>query len=482
MMIKIGIIGGGISGLTAAFLLKKRGFDVTLFEKRERVGGNIGTVEIDGFLIEYAPNSLLKSPRLVDLIRELNLDAEVLAADVKAKNRYILQNGKLRALPMTIAKMAFGDFFSTKAKLRLLKEPFIKSKSSETESVAAFFERRLGRETVEKAADPFISGIYAGNPEKLSIKLAFPRLFELEKSHGSLLLGALRSKAEKADKNFPRTFSFKNGVQTLTDKLAENLGESVKISAKILKIEKESDGKFTVWLEHWHPAGNNCENPATSGELRGSEITGRMPVFRQTFDCLIISTPAESAANLIENLDKNLSEQLKVIYYPPVAMFFFGVKKGCLRQNLDGFGFLIPGSEKRKNLGTIWNSAVFAGRAPEGYHLLTTFVGGARNAGIFEKSDEEIFEIVFEELKEILGLQEKPDFTHIKRWCKAIPQYEIGYEKIEAAIENFERENKGIYFCSNFYKGISVGDCVKNAYALAERISHEQTRKNTKKE
>ena len=227
-MKKIGIIGGGISGLTAAFLLKNKGFEVTLFEKSGRVGGNIQTVEVDGFKIEYAPNSLLKSPRLVDLIQDLNLEAEVLAANAANKKRYVLQNGKLKSLPMTIAKMATDDYFSLKARLRLLKEPFVRTKSPENESVAEFFERRLGREIVERAADPFIAGIYAGNPENLSIKAAFPRLYELEKNYGSLLIGSLRSKAEKADKDFPRTFSFKQGVQTLTDKLAENLGESVK--------------------------------------------------------------------------------------------------------------------------------------------------------------------------------------------------------------------------------------------------------------
>ena len=155
---------------------------------------------------------------------------------------------------------------------------------------------------------------------------------------------------------------------------------------------------------------------------------------------MIISTPAEAAANLIENLDADLSEKLKSIYYPPVAMVFFGVKKESLGKNLDGFGFLIPGAERRKILGTIWNSAVFENRAPDGYHLLTTFVGGARNAAIFEKSDEELFEIVYRELKDILGLREKPDFTHIKRWRKAIPQYLFGYEKVENAIEEFERK------------------------------------------
>jgi oxygen-dependent protoporphyrinogen oxidase len=455
-MKKIGIIGGGISGLTAAFLLKNKSYNVTLFEKSGCGGGNIQTVEIDGFKIEYAPNSLLKSPRLVDLIKALKLESEVLAANAANKKRYVLQNGKLKSLPMSVAKMATDDYFSLMARLRLLKEPFVRTKSPENESVAEFFERRLGREIVDKAADPFIAGIYAGNPENLSVKAAFPRLYELEKEYGSLLIGSLRSKAEKADKDFPRTFSFRNGVQTLTDKLAESLGESLRTNTEVTKIEKLSDNKWRVQTD--------------SGE--------------DVFDALIISTPAESAAKLIKNLDEHLSEQLTQIYYPPIAMVFFGVKKETLGKNLDGFGFLVPSSERRRILGTIWNSAVFENRAPDGYHLLTNFVGGARNAELFEKSDEELFEIVFEELKDILGLREKPEFTHIKRWRKAIPQYLLGYERVENGIEQFERNNKEIYFCSNFYKGISVGDCVKNAYKTAAEIeglfSHEQTRKGTK--
>ncbi len=444
-MKKVCVIGGGISGLTAAFLLKKKGFEVALFEKSERVGGNLQTVEIDGFKIEYAPNSLLKSPRLVDLISALGLRNEVLAANAVNKKRYVLQKGKLESLPMSVAKMATDGYFSLKARLRLVQEPFIKSKSPENESVAEFFERRLGREIVEKAADPFIAGIYAGNPENLSVRAAFPRLYELEKEYGSLFIGSLRSKAEKADAQFPRTFSFAKGVQTLTDKLAESLGESIKTNTEATRIEKTSDGKWLV------ETGSN----------------------KNVFDALIISTPAESAANLIGNLDAHLSEQLKNVYYPPIAMVFFGVKKESLAKNLDGFGFLVPSLEKRKILGTIWNSAVFENRAPDGYHLLTTFVGGARNSELFEKSDEELFQIVFEELKGILGLCEKPDFMHVKRWQKAIPQYLLGYEKVEKSIADFESKNEGIRFCSNFYKGISVGDCVKNAFVIADEIEEE---------
>lgn len=442
-MKKLCIIGGGISGLISAYLLKQKGFEVTLFDKNETVGGNIQSRKIDGFLIEQGPNSLLKSPRLVDLIKSLDLESELLPTKPSAKKRYVLQDGKLKALPMSIAKMVFGDFFSLKAKLRLLKEPFIKTKSNENESVAEFFERRLGREIVEKAADPFIAGIYAGKPENLSVKSAFPRLYELEKDYGNLLFGSIKSKTEKADKNFPRSFTFKNGIQTLTDKLAEKLGDRIKTKTEIKEIIKLSNGKFLVKTD-------------SSEEM---------------FDSVIISTPAESTAKLVKNLDENLAAKLLKIYYPPVAMVFFGIKNENIGFDLDGFGFLIPSTENRKILGTLWNSSVFENRSPNGFSVLTTFVGGARNADVFEKSDEELFELVFAELKSILDFKEKPTFQHIKRWHKAIPQYNLGYDQIESAIENFERQNKGIYFCSNFYKGISVGDCVKNAYAVVDLLS-----------
>jgi oxygen-dependent protoporphyrinogen oxidase len=231
-------------------------------------------------------------------------------------------------------------------------------------------------------------------------------------------------------------------VQTLTDKLAESLNESVKTNTEVKTIEKTFDGKWLV----------------------------KSDFDENIFDALIISTPAARVANLIENLDIDLNAKLKAIYYPPMAMVFFGIKKENVQRKLDGFGFLVPSSERRKILGTIWNSAVFENRAPDGYHLLTTFVGGARSPELFEESDEELYKIVFEELKSLLDLHAEPNFLHIKRWHQAIPQYNLGYEKVERGIEDFENRNQGIFFCSNFYKGISVGDCVKNAYATADRI------------
>jgi oxygen-dependent protoporphyrinogen oxidase len=385
---------------------------------------------------------LLKSPRVVDLIKALKLEAEILPSNPAAKKRYILQNGKLCALPARIISIVSNKIFSAKAKFRLLKEPFTGSKSPENETVAEFFERRLGREIVEKAVDPFVSGIFAGNPLKLSIRSAFPRLYELEKDFGSLLLGLLRSKTEQTDKNFPRSFTFRNGIQTLPDKIAENLGESVRVETEAARIEKTAEGKFQI----------------ETGS--GAEI----------FDAVIIAAPAAAAAGLTESFDTDLSAKLRAIYYPPVAMVFFGVEKDKITAELDGFGFLIPGAEKRKILGTLWNSSVFPGRAPEGFHLLTNFVGGSRSAELFEKTDEELIEIVYKELRDILGLKEKPAFVRVKRWSRAIPQYNLGHEKVEKGIEDFSAKIRGIFFCSNFYKGISVGDCVKNAYRTADEI------------
>jgi oxygen-dependent protoporphyrinogen oxidase len=442
------IIGGGISGLCAAYRLKKQGVDVTLLEKNNSVGGNIKTEKIDDFLIEYGPNSTLVSEHLFELISELNLTSEIAYANSTAKKRYILKNNILQALPMKIISLVGNKSFSAKAKLRLLKEPFIKSKAATDESISEFFSRRLGREIVDYAVDPFISGIFAGNPDNLSIKSAFPKLFELEKNHGSLLKGAIFSPKEKKSrvpKTASRTISFKNGMQTLTDKLAENLGESVRLNVDVFEITKTENGEY-----------NLCTNDEK--------------INNEAFDSVVISTPSFIAAHLIKNFDVELSEQLTNIYHPPIAVVLTAFKKENIKFDLDGFGFLIPKVEQRKILGSLWNSVIFENRAPADFHLLTTFIGGARNAELADNSEEDLIKIALEELNSILGLNGEPIFTRVKKWEKAIPQYNIGYEKITESIENFQIQNAGIFFCSNFYRGISVSDCIKNSALAAEEI------------
>ncbi|HEY0460218.1 MAG TPA: protoporphyrinogen oxidase [Pyrinomonadaceae bacterium] len=430
------IIGGGISGLTTAFLLKRKGFAVTVFEQSEKTGGNVQTIQRDGYTVEQGPNSLLKSPRLVDLVRLLNLESKTIAADESANKRYILSGGKLEAMG---PKSFVNGYFSLKTVLGLLREPFVRSKSPENESVAEFVSRRISSEFLDKAIDPFVSGVYAGDPADLSMRSAFPRLFEMERDFGSLIMGTIRRKTEKADPNFPRTFSFRGGLKTLIDALAESVGDGIKLSAPVSEIEESADGKFRV---------------------NGEE-----------FDAVVVSTPAFVAADLIKSRDEKLARMLSEVNYPQVAVVVSGFESEKIKKELDGFGFLIPSRERRPILGTLFHSAVFPERAPDGFQLLMTFVGGVRSGDkLDEKTDEDLKKLVLEQLGEILGVAGEPDFFHVKRWRKAIPQYRVGYEEVTKSVADFEKRFGGIYFCSNFYRGISMSDCVKNAFETAGNI------------
>lgn len=440
---RIRVIGGGISGLATAYLLKTKGFDTTLLESSPRVGGNIGSERKDGYLIEHGPNSLLRSPRLVDLIDALDLRSEVLAASPAAKKRYVLIDDKLRALPTSVPRFAAGSFFSVRAKLRLLGEPFIRKSSRRDESVAAFFERRFGREVVDKAVDPFISGIYAGDPGRLSIEQAFPAIAGHEREFGSVLVGALRSKREKDATDFrPRSFTFRDGIGTLTDRLRQRLGDSVTTNSAATGVERR-DRVFRV--------------TTAAGDTLG-------------VDAVILSTKADAAGDLLEDMDGPLARELRRIYYAPVTVVRSAYRRPAVGHAADGFGFLVAHSAGRRILGSLWTSSVFEGRAPEGMHLFTTFVGGARAAHLCDLSDDEVANMVHSELAEIMNIRELPTFTDITRWERAIPQYNVGYEGTIDLIERFVAANPGVFFCSNFYRGVSVGDCVKNAYRTADEV------------
>lgn len=442
---RVCVIGGGISGLNVSYGLKAGGADVTLLEKNSSVGGNIKTEFRDGFLFEYGPNTALASRELLELINGLGISDQVAAPNPNAKKRYILRNGKLVDLPSSIFGLIGNKAFSAKAKLRLLKEPLIRTRAPENESISAFFERRLGKEIVDYAVDPFISGIYAGDPQKLSIRLAFPKLFEMEKDFGSLLKGAVfgrKDKSSKLPKNTPRSVTFKKGMQTLTDALSDNLTGNIRLGAGVEKIFKTGPQKFRV----------------------------RSGVGEEEYDAVVICTPAHSAAGLIEDLDASLAEELLGIYYPPIAVVATAFKHGDVKFDPEGFGFLVPGIERRNILGSLWTSSVFENRAPKGYHLFTTFIGGSRNTALAADDDDGLLRIAFDELDSILGLTCKPEFTMVKKWEKAIPQYNIGYGSVLKAIETFESNNFGMFFCSNFYKGISVSDCIKNSFATAQAV------------
>ncbi len=450
----VAIIGGGISGLATAWWLHQAGVSVTVLERGRELGGTMQTVRDRGWLVETGPNSALETtPLFKTLFSDLGLTDEVVYAGDVGNNRYILRNGSLHALPMTPLAFLKSKLWSVPGKLRLLKEPFVGRADAE-ETIAQFVERRLGREFLDYAINPFVAGVYAGNPEQLSVRAAFPKLYALEEKYGGLLKGQIRGRKERKkraeqSKDRARMFAFKSGMQVFPKALGNAMAASVmtRTSIRQLREIKRRDK-------------NICE---ITGTRKGKP-------FRLRTNAVITAIPSYSTAQLISFLDEGIGELLRNIYYPPVVEVFLGFKKSDIRRPLDGFGFLVPAKERRSILGTIWSSSLFPNRAPEGYAALTTFVGGSRQPELTEESNETIVRIVSDELSAIMGVSGRPAYRRIARWEHAIPQYNLGHLSIIGRIEQFEQQHPGIFISGNFRGGISVGDCIINSEKTAERV------------
>jgi protoporphyrinogen/coproporphyrinogen III oxidase len=466
------IIGAGLSGLTSAFLLQRRGQRVLLLEKAPRFGGAIRSAHEGEWLIEAGPNSTLETnPMLTQLIVDAGVEEQKLYASDASKNRYILRDGALTPLPMSPPAFFATRLFSWGAKLKLFREPFIAASPADAqESVSDFVRRRLGQEFLDYAINPFVAGVYAGDPDLLSVRAAFPKLFDLEQKYGSLIKGQIkgakeRKKRNEESKQSARMFSFLDGMQTLTDALADALTEKLH-SVDVLAVTAGSA-----------EAGNEAAADAATGDTAAG--TNRY-IVRYRHDGseheaaarnVIIATPAEAAAALSKDIAPEIKTVLSDIPYPPVAEVITGFTPTAGMHPLDGFGFLIPKVEKRRILGTIFSSTIFRKRAPEGRVHLTTFIGGMRQPEEALKSDDEIAHTALAEQHALLGTPMKPDFIHVTSWKHAIPQYVHGHIERMGAIDRVEKAFPGLHFCANYRGGISVGDCVKSAHGVVDRIT-----------
>ena len=449
---QITIIGGGISGLTTAWWLHKNGFSVTVFEQDESVGGTMKTVRQDGWLIETGPNSALEtSPLFKTLFEDIGIKEELVYANPAGNNRYILRDGKLHPLPMSPGRFFRSKLWSLSGKLRLVLEPFI-GRAEKEETIAEFVERRLGREFLDYAINPFIAGIFAGAPEKLSVQAAFPKLYALEKKYGGLIKGTIRGARERKQrgevaKDRAQMFSFKNGMQTLPNAIGKALGEIVQTSSVVEGIEKNgTDRTYTIRYSS-----------------KGLSKT------HQT-QAVLFAVPSAVSAQMTKTFDQTLSQKIKEIYYPPVAEVFIGYNENQVKRPMDGFGFLVPEKENRKILGAIWSSTLFEGRAPKGCVALTVFVGGSRQPDNARWSDKELLSAVKQELQELMKIDGEPVFSRITRWEKAIPQYHLGHLGLVSEMSEFERRHPGLFLSGNYRDGISVGDCVIQSEKMSKRI------------
>jgi protoporphyrinogen/coproporphyrinogen III oxidase len=450
-MQKVAIIGAGITGLTAGFELKQRGVDCTVYEASDRAGGCIKTVREDGFLVECGPNSILDThPNLGKLVARLGIEGNKLPAKPAANNRFIVRDGRPIALPVSPPAFIKSKAFSPKAKLRLLREPFIKSKSNEQESLADFVVRRLGQEFLDYAINPFVSGVYAGDPAKLSTAHAFPKLYALEQEYGSLITGAIKGakkrkqRAETASKD-ARMFTFDDGMEVLPNQLAAKLEDAVKLSTPVTGFQ-----------------------PLETG---GWQING------EAFSDVLLALPAHAMAQLETPFDLSLMDE---IYYPPVTSLSLGFGINQFMHRLNGFGMLIPKVENRFSLGTLFPSSIFSDRAPGGMALLTVFIGGSQSPGRALLDEDEMLANVLDDLRGLLGLDGAPDFKHISVWPKAIPQYVVGYEKYLNGMKQIEADQPGIHFAGHYRDGISVANSILSGIDVAGKIINQKNTKASK--
>ena len=457
------IIGEGITGLCVAYWLKKRGIKVTVLAKDSEVGGTMKSVQDHSFLYETGANTGLETtPLFKELVSDLKLESEFVYAHPEGKNRYILRDGILHSMPLGPGSFLSTKLFSPAAKIRVMKEPFI-GRATKEESIAEFVERRLGQDFLDYAIDPFVAGVFAGKPEQLSVRSAFPKLYALEEKYGGLVKGMIKGaperkqRAEKA-KDRAETFSFVSGMQMLPHAIATSLGKSVILNAKVTNIRNLTTARN-------EPSNEPDARRYLVEYLHNDQET------EMEADSVVFAIPAYDASPIIKSLSVDTARVLSSIYYSPIVSIFLGVNRENIGHRLDGFGFLVPSKERRKILGCLWNSCLFAHRAPTGMAALNAFIGGARQPELTTLSDERIIQTTLDELKSIMQLSGNPVYLHLTRWQKSIPQYEIGYQHKIDALAQFEESLPGIVLAGNYRGGISVGDCIQNAHEIAKTLS-----------
>ncbi|HEX6650292.1 MAG TPA: protoporphyrinogen oxidase [Pyrinomonadaceae bacterium] len=452
------VIGGGITGLAAANRLIELGqTNVTLLEATGRLGGTIETEHRDGFLLERGPDSFIsEKPEALALAKRLGLESRLVQTNEQHRRSFIVRNGRLRAVPEGFQLLApsriwpfiTSDIFSVAGKMRMAADLVLPRRSTngmKDETLASFVRRRLGREALERMAQPMVGGIYTADPETLSLRATLPRFLDMERDHRSLILAMLRQgRAQKTGTSGARYslfLSFDRGMQVLVDALA-NVKADIRLNTRAVQLQPDGPS--------WTIATNT-----------GEQIKA---------DAVCLALPAFVAATLVDDIDASLATKLSQIKYASTATINFGYKRSAIAHSLEGFGFVVPLIEKRSLIACTFSSVKFDGRAPEGHVLLRAFAGGALQPEIFALDESEMAARVEAELRELLGIKEKPLFTEVAKWERSMPQYEIGHLDRVAEIENDLSHFPGLTLAGNSYRGAGIPDCIRSGESAAESI------------
>jgi len=446
----IAILGAGITGLVAAYRLTQRGHRIRILEQANRAGGAIRTERTDGWLIEAGPNSLLSGePALKTFLGELDLSQQVIEANPAAKNRYIVRNGKLIPAPLSPPAFLTSPLFSPLGKVRFLSDLLNRPRVRTIDvPLSEFVRGHFGSEFVDYALNPFVSGVYAGNRSRLSARNAFPKLWQIEQQHGSLIRGQIaEAKSRKARaESRPAIFSFLDGLQTLTDTIVRRLPAGC--IAFNASLEAITPG------EKWNVIWNQSDATQT-----------------EAFDSIIVALPAPALARLrIGSLGDRPLAVLDGMEHPRVSSLFVGFRREQIKHPLDGFGVLIPAVENRSILGVLFSSSLFPNRAPDGHAALTVMIGGSRQPELAALPTEQLLSQILPDLAELLGISGDPVFVRHTFWPRAIPQYNVGHEQYLSAMAGLETNHPGLFIGGQARDGISVPACVAAGERLASRV------------
>ena len=461
-MTRIAIVGAGISGLATAYAIeqqaKQAGFDVEtlVVEKESRIGGKILSIKEDGYLCEWGPNGFLDNkPMTLDLCRQLQIDHQLLRSDDNARKRFIYSEQILHQMPENGPAFLKSKLISWPGKFRLAGEMVIpKRPAGGDETLADFGRRRLGGEALNKLISPMVSGIFAGDPETMSLKSCFPRIYELEQEYGGLIKAMLRlARKKRAEVKAGKTVasaagpggvltSFSGGIQELTDGIVAALSGKVVAGHAVTKIEQKSGG-FSLSLDD------------------GQQLD---------VDMVVTAAPAYAVANMLDELNDKSSTILRQIPYATMNVICFGYQQERIQFDLNGFGYLIPKAEGCNTLGTLWDSSIFSNRAPEGKVLLRSMMGGAANSAAIDLSEDEVRARTMNDLKQIMGIDCEPDFIKIFRHRHAIPQYTCGHAQRLLELEDSLLDSPDLILTGNSFYGVGLNDCVNAANQAAAKV------------
>ena len=431
------ILGAGISGLTLAHYLNKKNLDFLVVESQPKVGGNIISFEKSGFVCENGPNTvLLNKKSVVELIDEIGLKDKIIFPNDYNNKRFLLRKGKLIPIPQNFIEFIKTNLLSLTSKLRLIIEIFI-PKHNRNVSVKSFFKKRFGNNFEEIFVEPFLTGIYAGETNKMSTKHVLNKIWNMEQKSGSIIIDTLKRK-KKLNKS--RSFNFKNGLIDFVLAINKNISNKMILKSEVTSVKKIKKGYEII-------INNNIK-----------------------YHCkkLISTLPAFGLANII--FDEKISKNLKKINYCPIMVLHLGIEKSKIKENIDGFGVLTKRKDNQSFLGILFNSRIFPHVAPQGNDLLTVIIGGARQPQLIDQDVNKLKKTIINEIRKIISYDGKIIMENNFLWKNGIPQYDLDHDVLIENISDFHKKNKNFYILGNYIKGISVSDCIQNAFELSKKL------------